>query len=56
MTGNGAVLDFCGSFPDGDGVDDLTAGLAADTRVLRAAYAALGSQVPNQLFLQHSSP
>jgi len=55
MTGNGAVLDFCGSFPDGDGVDDLTAGLAADTRVLRAAYAALGSQVPNQLFLQHSS-
>jgi hypothetical protein len=25
MTGNGSVLDFCGAFPDGDGIDDLTA-------------------------------
>jgi len=40
MTGNGAVRDFCGPFPDGDGIDDLTSGLSADTRVLRAAYAA----------------
>jgi hypothetical protein len=55
MTGNGAVLDFCGPFPDGEGIHDLNAGLSGDTRVLRAAYAALGSQVPNQLFLQHSS-
>src|ERR1700681_613213 len=55
MTGNGAVLDFCGPFPDGDGIDNLTAGLSADTRVLRAAYATLGSQLPHQLFLQHST-
>ncbi len=25
MTGNGSVLDFCRSFPDGDGIDDLAA-------------------------------
>ncbi len=34
MTGNGAILDFRGSFSDGDGIDDLTAGLSDDTRVL----------------------
>src|ERR1700677_1409331 len=55
MTGNGAVLDFCRSFPDGNGVYDLTARVFEDTRVLRAADAALGSQVPQQLFLQHSA-
>ena|ERR1700676_557293 len=53
--GNGAVLEFCGPLPDGNGIDDLTAGLSADSRVLRAAYAALGAKVPHQLFLQHSS-
>jgi hypothetical protein len=41
MTGDGAVLDFCGSFPDGDGIYDLTARVFKDTRVLRPAYAAL---------------
>jgi hypothetical protein len=55
MAGNGAVLDFCGSFPDGDGIYDLTARVFKDARVLRAAYAALGSQVPDQLFFQHSA-
>src|SRR6266478_1752145 len=55
MTGNGAILNFSGSFPDGDGIYDLTARVFEDTRVLRAAYAALGSQVPQQLFLQHSA-
>ncbi len=55
MTGNGAVLDFCGPFPDGNGLYDLTARVFKDTRVLRAADAALGSQVPQQLFLQHST-
>jgi hypothetical protein len=55
MTGNGAVLDLCRPFPDGDGIYDLTARVFKDTRVLRAAYAALGSQVPQQLFFQHSS-
>ena len=51
MTRYGAVLDFCGPFPDGDGIYDLTARVSKDARVLRAAYAALGSQVPHQLFL-----
>ena len=26
MTGNGAILDFCGSFPDGDSIDDFDRG------------------------------
>src|SRR5258705_575427 len=55
MTGNGAVLDFSGPFPDGDGIYDSTARVFKDTRVPRAAYAALGSQVSHQLFLQHSA-
>ena len=54
MTGNSAVLDFCGSFPNGDGVYDLTARVFENARVLRAADAALGSQVPQQLFLRRS--
>jgi hypothetical protein len=29
MTGNGAVFNFCRSFPNGDGIDDLTSGLSA---------------------------
>jgi hypothetical protein len=55
MTGDGAVLDFSGPFPDGDGINDLPAGLSADTRVSRAAYPPLGPKVLNQLFFQHSS-
>ena len=35
MTGDGAVLDFRGSFPDGDGSYDLAARVFKDTRVLR---------------------
>jgi hypothetical protein len=34
MTGDGAVLDFCGSFADGDGIYDLTARVFKDTRML----------------------
>jgi hypothetical protein len=30
MTGNGAVLDFRGSFPDGNGFCDLTARIFED--------------------------
>src|SRR6204780_392866 len=55
MPGNGAVLDFCGSFSDGVGLGDLTARVFEDARVLRAAYAALRPQVGNQLFFQHSA-
>ena len=32
MTGDGAVFDLRGPFPDGDGIDDLTAGVSAVTR------------------------
>jgi hypothetical protein len=31
MTGNGAVLDFHGPFPDADGIDDLTTAVSANT-------------------------
>src|SRR6266478_5736524 len=55
MTRYGAVLNFSGPLPDGDGICALTARVSKDTRVLRAAYATLGSQVPQQLLLQHSS-
>src|SRR6266436_7521309 len=55
MTRYGAVLNFSGPLPDGDGICDLTARVSKDTRVLRAAHATLGSQVPQQLLLQHSS-
>jgi len=55
MAWNGAVRDFCGSFPDGDGICDLTAPVSEDMRALRATDAALGSQVPQQLFLQNSA-
>ena len=39
MTGNGAVLDFCGPFPDGNSIYDLTARVFKDSRVPRAADA-----------------
>jgi hypothetical protein len=55
MTGDGAILDLRGSFPDGDGIYDLTTRVFEDASVLRAADAAPGSQVPQQLFLQHSA-
>src|SRR6266404_4351889 len=55
MTRYGAVLDFCGALSDGDGICDLTARVFKDASVLRAAYAALGPQMPQQLFLQHSA-
>src|SRR5271156_6805988 len=54
MTGDCAVLNFRWSFSNGDGIDDLTPGLPARSRVLRAADAALGPQMCNQLFFQHS--
>jgi|SRR5580704_480911 hypothetical protein len=54
MTGNGAVLNFRRSFSNGDGINDLTAGLSARSSVLRAADAALGPQMSNQLSFQRS--
>jgi hypothetical protein len=41
MTRYGAVLNFSGPFPDGDGIYDLTTRVPKDTRVLRTADAAL---------------
>jgi hypothetical protein len=54
MTGNGAVFNLCRPFPDRDGIDDLTSGLAVSPRVQGAAYQPLGPQVLNQFFFQHS--
>jgi hypothetical protein len=50
MTTDSAVRHFSGSFPDRDGIWDLTARVLEDTRVLRATRAPLGSQVVHQLF------
>src|ERR1700730_1851289 len=55
MTGDGAVLDFSGPFPNGDGIDDLTTAVSTDTRMPRAADLPLGPQVLNQLFFQPSA-
>jgi hypothetical protein len=33
MTGDGAVFNFCRSFPYGDSIDDLTVGLSASPSV-----------------------
>src|SRR5262245_26181848 len=55
MTWNGTVLHFSGSFPNRDGLRNLTAPVFKDTRVLRPAYAALGSQVVQQLLLQRAT-
>ena len=49
------ICDLCGPFPDGDGLDNLTAVMSAITGVPRAAYTPLGSQVLDRLFFQHSS-
>ncbi len=49
MTRYGAVLNFSGPFPDGDGIYDLTTRVPKDTRVLRTADAALGPQMSNRL-------
>ncbi|HMD07551.1 MAG TPA: hypothetical protein VKH63_08455 [Candidatus Acidoferrum sp.] len=54
MTRYGAVLNFSGPFRDGDGIYDLTTRVPKETRVLRAADAALGPKMSNQLFFQRS--
>jgi hypothetical protein len=43
MAEDGAVLDLCGSFPDGDGIDDLTARLSANSGLNAVLY-----QVPSK--------
>src|SRR5450759_4225018 len=55
MTRNGAVLDLCGSFSNGNGVDDLATAVSTITRVPRAADPPLESKMLNQLLFQHSA-
>src|ERR1700730_7503607 len=55
MAGNGAVLNFRGPFPDGDGIDDLPTAVSARRGLPRAAYTPLRPKVLNQLLFQHSS-
>lgn len=50
MTGDGVVLDFRGPFPDGNGIDDLTAGLSIHPSVPQAADRQVGAKVLNQRF------
>jgi len=47
MTRDGAVLDFCRPFPDGDGIDDLTTAVSVNTGMPRAADLPLGPKVLN---------
>src|SRR5271163_1173151 len=55
MARNRSLFHFRRPLADRDGIDDLPARVFEDARVLRATDAALGSQVPQQLFLQHSA-
>ena len=55
MTRDGAVFDFRWPFPDRDRVDNLTTAVPTGTRMPRAAYTPLGSQVRNQLLLDRKS-
>ena len=54
MAWDSAILSFSRSFPNRDGICDLTPRVFEDPRVLRAAHAALGSQVAHELFFQYS--
>ena len=54
MTGNSAVFNLRRSFPNRDGIDDLTSRLSVSPRVSSATYKPLGPEVLNQLFFQHS--
>ena len=46
MAGNGAVLDFCGPFPDGDRIHDFATAVPTHTRMPRAADTPLRPQAP----------
>ena len=47
LAGDGAVLDLCRSFSNGNGIDDLTTAVSAITRVPRAADSPLESKMLN---------
>jgi hypothetical protein len=54
MTRNCSIFDFRRPLADRDGLDDLTARVSEDRRVLRAAHAPLRPQVVHQLFFHYS--
>jgi hypothetical protein len=47
MSGNGAIFDLCGSFSNGNRVDDLAHVVSGISRVPRAANAPLEAKVLN---------
>src|SRR5580693_1573794 len=55
MTRNRSVFRLRRSFADGNGIDDLPAGLSVFARVSRAAHASLRPQMVHELFFQRSS-
>src|ERR1700693_5819768 len=54
MAGDGAVLDLCGPFTNGNGINDLTTAVSTITRVPRAANSPLEAKMLSQLLFQHS--
>ena len=54
MTRNRSVFCLGGSFPDRDGIDDLTSRLSMFTGMARTAHAPLRPQMVHQLFFQYS--
>src|SRR5580692_10241839 len=54
MAGDGAVLDLCGPFSNGNGIHDLATAVSTIPRVPRAANSTLAAKMLNQLLFQHS--
>src|SRR5215472_11910491 len=55
MAGNGSVFRLRRSFPNRDGIDDLTPGLSVFAGMARAAHASFRPQVIHKRFFQYSS-
>src|SRR6266436_828426 len=55
MAWNGTVLDFGGTFADGDRIDDLSRQPAWRSATFRIAHAPPCPKMPDQLFLEHAA-
>ena len=55
VTGDGAVLDLRWPLADGDGIDDLTLGVACSSSMYGATDESLRAKMLNQLLFQHAS-
>jgi hypothetical protein len=55
MAGSSAIFDFRRSFADGDSIDDLTAVMAMNAGVPRAADSSLRPHVSQQFLFQRSA-